>query len=86
MVHLTLLSVDCSFAMSQSILLAASCYSMSSLLRPFSVTHSAVWAAIMEISGTCKLKGNSCKLQEEKIKEVVSLFQSFHKKFMDEYR
>ena len=24
--------------------------------------------------------------QEEKIKEVMGLFQSFHKKFMDEYR
>ncbi len=27
-----------------------------------------------------------CNMQEEKIKEVVSLFQNFHKKFMDEYR
>ena len=26
------------------------------------------------------------QMQEEKIKEVIQLFQGFHKKFMDEYR
>ncbi len=28
----------------------------------------------------------SCNVQEDQIKEVVNRFQSFHKKFMDQYR